>query len=87
MKVTQNTKIILDNKEYLLETGDEITINENLISRVLLSLVNKVIPIDAFKKLNPKFQSAFADVMKDPQKAKELKKAFKENPGLFNLFT
>ena len=91
MKVTHNTKIILDGETYLLEEGDEIvspfTIDEGLVSRAFLSIINKIIPIDMFRKMDPQAQSMFANIVKDPEKAKKLAKLYKEKPDFLNIFT
>ena len=72
---------------YLLEDGDEIIVNEGLISSALLSVINKFIPIDMFNKMDPKFQSIFAQIAQDPEKAKKLQQMYKANPGFFELLT
>ena len=87
MKVTKTTEIVLDGKKYLLEEGDDITLNEGLISRSLLAVINKFIPIDIFNKINPQSQALFADVIKDPEKAKMLGKLYKEKPEFLKIFT
>jgi hypothetical protein len=71
----------------LLEEGDEIIVNEGLISRALLSIVNKIIPIDIFNQLDPKVQSMFANIIQDPDKAKMLAKMYKEKPEFLKIFT
>lgn len=86
MKVTQTTEIVLDGNKYLLEEGDEILIKEGLISRVLLSLINKVIPIDIFKRMDPQAQAMFANIVKDPEKAKMLQRLYKEKPDFLKIF-
>ena len=96
MKVTKNTQISLDNKEYLLEEGDEIIIDEGLVSnaakgvarlgiRAMLGIISKIIPINKFKKYSPEFRSVIANISKNPEKAEKLQEAYGKDPGLFDI--
>jgi len=87
MKVTQTTEIVLDGEKYLLEEGDDILINEGIISRTILAIINKVIPLDIFKQMDPQAQAMFANIVKDPEKAKKLARLYKEKPDFLNIFT
>jgi hypothetical protein len=73
MKITQDTEIILDGKKYLLEAGDEITLNEGIISAIL----RKLLPIP-FEALDAHFQRALYKAVKDPTRVQKLKTMPKE---------
>jgi hypothetical protein len=86
MKVSQTTEIVLDGEKYLLEEGDEIEIKEGLISRAVLSVVNKFIPIDVFNQMDKTTQALFASIVADPEKREKLAK-FSGDPDFMGLFT
>lgn len=87
MKITQSVEVILDNEKYVLEEGDEIIVNEGLISRALLAALNKIIPLNLINDLDPKFQSMFANLAQDPEKASMLQNLFKKEPDFLKIFT
>jgi hypothetical protein len=86
MKVTKSTEVVLDGEEYLLEEGDDIVVNEGMISRALLAMLNKVIPLDLLKKMDPAAQNLFANLIQDPEKAKLLRSKIKDDPSILDIF-
>jgi len=91
MKITRNTEIVLEDKKFLLEEGDEIIINEGIASKVVGAILKKVFPIefitDFFGKMDPSFQSAFAkSIKKNPQNAEKWGNLLKKEPGMLDLF-
>jgi len=89
MKVMKNSEIYADGNKYLLEAGDEVfmgrdMMSEGIISRALLSIIRKIMPLDVFKNLPREFQHEFAKLAKnDPKKAKE---ASRKTAELMKLF-
>lgn len=86
MKITKTTKIESDDGIYLLEEGDEISVNEGLISRALLAVINKFIPLDIFERLDPQTKIMFGNILKDPEKSKMFKKIYREEPEFLKMF-
>lgn len=86
MKIIKTTKVECDNGIYLLEEGDEISVNEGLISRTLLAIANKFIPLDLFKRLDPQVQTLFGNILKDPEKSKMFEKIYREKPEFLKMF-
>lgn len=82
VKITQNSEIYVGDNRYLLEVGDEIHINkevieEGLMSRALWAVISKILPLDVFRKLPREFQIKFANLAKkDPKKAKKASELF-----------
>jgi len=83
MKVTEQTEVTLDGKRYLLEPGDDITINEGII----MAILKKLLPIQFLEKLSPFGKDVMGAMYRiDPKKTTRVAQKFRENPSLFSLF-
>ena len=84
MNLSKGTEIIINGQKYILE--DDGVLIEGVIGNVLKKLISVVIPYDVFVKMNPYVKQWVASIAKDKRKSMQLKKIFKDNPDLVDLF-